>query len=369
MNFDIFNKTTKKLYLLAFGILLLDFSLLYFNKNSQISLNSTILTKFYISLIFGFFHGYKKFCAIKTIEKSPSLLNLLSQFLIYTAWYNVVLLPLSGLGVIEWVFTAFVLFSDFLCAVTGKRNIRLSYIGNSNLNLLIFGCLLMIFKIVLFYIFPDNIYISSFEGNSSARFLILIFCITALIFLISFLFKLIKSKTKTSQISSDQSQKFLKKLANGIKKFFRSLLSLITGPAALIVLLCIGLASLTVIFISVKSITNDILNFVEPYLIKLSSTGKNAVTDSVIYNVCQSFVMASVLIYDIFTKEKLENQSKEIAYKQLNETISQLNLLPEKKQLLLDSAYTQLLKNENFVSLANLNSTEILGIIQKEQNK
>lgn len=358
---------TKKIYILAFGIFLLDLSLLYFNRNGNITLNPVILTQLSVSLIFGFFHGLKKYQLIKAIDIHHNGLDLVAQFFIYTAWYNVILLPLSGIALFEWILVGFVIFSDFVCCINSKKSFILNYIGNSDLNLLIFGSILAIFKSIVFYLFPSFIYLDSFVGNSTARFLILAFSVLGFCILVSFLVKNIKAKLginlRGNSGQKDEQQKKYDFKAE-LKRMLTSFVALLSGPTVVIVVLSLGFLFLTIVFIFIKGLSNDILAFVEPYLIKLTSTGKSSVTTSVIYYICQIFVTASVLVYDRLSKEQLEKMVIQRLEFQIQENIKALKLTPTNKTELLEKTRKTLLEDNNFAVLSKIGNDDITKTVE-----
>lgn len=294
-----FNSTTKKLFLLALSVFLFDMSILYLNKSGIILLNQVMLVQLFISVIFGFFHGLRTFKLAKFAENSSSLLTLIFLTFMYTAWYNAILLPVSGLGVLEWILFAIVIFSDFILAATGKNNSAISFIGSSDITLTAFGALMCIFKFVIYQVAPDNIYLESFTGNPTARFLVLIFCVVGLVCLLSSLFKFAKSKISVSERNKNAALNFFKKIG----KLF---LLAISGPGAIVFLFCLLFIAGIAAFAQAIATGNDILNFVEPILIAFSSTGKSAVTPSVFYFVLQLLVVVCVLIFSFAYRNHLE---------------------------------------------------------------
>lgn len=298
-----FNKTTNKIFLLALSVLLVDMSILYLNESGKILLNQVMLIPLFVSVIFGFFHGLRTFKFAKFVKNDSSALTLIFLTFMYTAWYNAILLPVSGLGILEWILFAVVIFSDFLLAAAGKNNSTISFIGSSDVTLTTFGALMCIFKFVVYVVAPDNIYLESFTGNQTARFFVLLFCVVGLISLISFLYRFVKSKVALSDKQKNAALSFFKKLG----KLF---LLVISGPGAIVVLFCILFIAGIVAAVEAIAIGNDILNFIEPLLIAFSSTGKSAITPSIFYFILQFFVVVCVLIFSFAYRSYLEKSAE-----------------------------------------------------------
>ena len=147
------NKTASRLYTIFFGIVILFFSSIY-QIPGGIRINILIYPQVGIYALLGFFHAFNmmrfkswnyKFNSVKTSKKHISdaeiseysaeklasgnfengklsayeVLDLISDWFLYTAWYNVILFPLSGFGVIEWAGVFVILICGFISDLTG----------------------------------------------------------------------------------------------------------------------------------------------------------------------------------------------------------------------------------------------------------
>lgn len=362
------SKTTNQFFLLALSIFLLDISILYVNEQGKILLNQAMLVQLAVSFAFGFFHAQKILKLTKSVDDSSFAFKTVYMSLIYTAWYNVIFLPISGLGLIEWLLFAFVIFSDFIAGASNKRNKSIAYISSSDVTLMIFGAIMFLAKWIIYFALPDNIYTESFVGNPTARFLVLAFCVIGLIFTLYFLVKSVKSKISVQEKTKSVVEKGLKKIGKTISGFFRLIFSMLSGPALIIVLFCAVFVFGILIFAEASAIGDDILKFAEPLLIKLSSTGKSSVVPSVFYSISQFIVLAAVLVFYASYKHYLENAAKREIEQMLADNINALpnSFSSEDKKNLFKKKTDEIENQKHFVRI--LNDSEQLKIFTSAQN-
>ncbi len=163
------NKTASRLYTIFFGIVILFFSSIY-QIPGGIRINILIYPQVGIYALLGFFHAFNmmrfkswnyKYNSVKTSKKHISdaeiseysaeklasgnfengklsayeVLDLISDWFLYTAWYNVILFPLSGFGVIEWAGVFVILICGFISDLTGttfaEENVNAVSVGNA----------------------------------------------------------------------------------------------------------------------------------------------------------------------------------------------------------------------------------------------
>lgn len=361
------SKITNKLFLLSLSIFLIDFSILYLNDFGKILLNQVMLSSLAVSFVFGFFHGLKIYRIEKYIEGKNSLLSLLYLSCVFTAWYNVILLPVSGFGAMEWILFSVIIFSDFLISASGKSKesnlaSSISYISSSNSNLMIFGSLMFIVKSVIFNLLPDNLYVSSFVGNQTARNFVLLFCVIGLICLLSFLIKFAKSKVSVSQKQKSAVLGFFKIIGKSILNFFSLIFTAISGPILIVIIFCVIFIAGIVIFAEAGAICDDILKFVEPVLIKLTSTGKAAIIQSSFYFVIQFLVFAAVLVFSFTYKNHLEDCAKRKIELEIYDEIKNQEIPDEQKDKIFKEKIAELKNQKN--SIALLCNSEKLKLIE-----
>lgn len=322
------DKTASRLYTIFFGIIILIVSSLY-QIPGGIRLNLLLYPQIGVFSVLGFFHAYniirfKNFN--KNEKKSTSItayevLDLITNTLIYTAWYNVILFPLSGFGIIEWTGVFIILISGFISDLAGtdfsyKKDIfsAAKFLGHSPITLLLTGVALYLFKIAVFYLLPANIYLEAFHGNFLARTIIVFFCLCGLITMVSLLVKNVRKNISGKKELSDEekakikdsTKKFFKKCWNGIKKIVTKLAAVVSGPVFIIILIIAGLFVVGIAAAFALNIYNSILKFVEPVMEQLLKTGKALVTPSKFYGLCQTISLIAVLFYSILDSHSLK---------------------------------------------------------------
>lgn len=249
------------------------------------------------------------------IDGDSSIFVLVCYTLIYTAWYNVILLSESGLGFLEWGLVFFALVINFLD--TNLRKVAKAVpSGQTPLTLMIFGFTLYIAKLFLFYMTSGAIYESAFLGNTTAKvFLIagVIICSTmAIKTLINRAFSkkdLVVNKPSKTLMVKNTLISGAKALGNTIAKILRTF----SLPAL------IATAAIAFIFalLFTKSVVDDIEKFFQPILEKILTTGENTITPSAPYNVLQFIVFALIAFYTIHINNKLTKATCNQSYKKI----------------------------------------------------
>lgn len=320
------DKTASRLYTIFFGLIVLIVSSMY-QIPGGIRLNLLLYPQIGVFTVLGFFHGYNMM-RYKTFSKGKDtsisayeVLDLISDSLIYTAWYNVILFPLSGFGIIEWTGVFVILISGFISDLAGSDISKKSkifntahFLGHSPMTLLLTGVALYLLKIAVFYLFPANIYLEAFHGNFLARLIIVFFCLCGLVTMISLLAKNVRKNITGKKKLSDEdkakikdfSKRIIKKLFHTIKRFISKLATILSGPVLIIVLVIAGLFAVGIAAGFALGIYSSILKFVEPIMEQLLKTGKTLVTPSKFYGLCQTISLIAVLFYSILTSHALK---------------------------------------------------------------
>jgi len=311
MNRGLLNNLASLFAKLGFGFLLINLSLLYVNEAGILLLNKNIMLQFMVSVVFGFFHSVHSSQSYSCNSDSYKAGNFIGEVLIYTAWYNVVLLPPSGFGVMEIVLVVLVVFSDFIASLSGEVKEKISYVSATPWNLIIFGTILFIFKFIIIILYPSNLYIEHFVGNATARAIVLFFCILGLIIAFSIILRKFKLFLGITSIINKKTSVFIKKIFNTLVSFIKFFLNLFTGWMLIVVIILLFFLTGTAIFLLMKEIADNIFAFVEPVLIKLSDTGKAVIVESVFYYFAQAIVVMTVLIHNYIVTKNKESKSEE----------------------------------------------------------
>lgn len=295
----------------AVGVFVFVLSSLYW-RNGTPKLSFDLFPQTALFFILGFLHAYNVYELENLVSRQKKgLFSLFCYFLVYAAWYNIVLLPESGLGYIEWFIVLFLLSSNIITEIFTKK-INNPFMGQRPLVLVYMGIVLFVAKLFLFYMFPDNIYDSMILTKKTARSAVGIFSLFGIVVLVMQFYKHVTNKLKSEPITQKE---------DGIKKFFSSLGNLfmklvkligqiiatfLSGPAILIIVIASGFVGLAYAFYKMNKIYDNIMAIIEPLLQKLASTGENHVHPSLPYYVCQLVSMCVVLFYTIHLEHNME---------------------------------------------------------------
>lgn len=334
--------------------------------NGFLKLSFVLFPQTAVYVIIGFLHAWNVWELENAITPKNSLFMLLCYFLVYTAWYNIVLLPESGLGYMEWAIMLVVFLSNFITEFSGKR-IKSPFMGQRPIALVVIGMFLFIAKMFVFYMFEDNIYDSMILTNGTARFFVVFFAGIGIAMLLMQLFKNITSKIpieipekqKNGVVSAVKA--FGKTLSKGIGFIVKTATSLLSLPVIIIIVCSIGLATIVTSFMALNKIYDDILKFVEPLLQKFLDTGENSIKPSNMYYTLQTISMVVVLFYTVWIENSMKKGIKEQFEARLNTVLNnkkydyrQRDLISEKIKGRLQYSnvddYLKICNNEDVIS-------------------
>ena len=336
INIQYENKLFNATIVSACGLWLLYFSSLYKTNGGGLRLSLFTYPQIIVFMIFGMIQAFnfsKLSDPIYNENTLCSVIRLIGNTFVYTAFYNIVLLPFSGFGIIEWLLVAFVIFSDFFNKIIPKKTLS---IGQSPFHVLVFGLILFLVKVAIFYIFPNNIYNALFVGNKTARFLLVILAIGAIRMILVQLKKhsFPKKETNNEHAVSNQLWVGIKKTGLFIKNAMTTLFSL---PVLLIILLlAFTIFSAVTLFIGAR-IVSDVLALIEPILEQMMKTGKNAIPITHFYTIWQIISFFFILLYQITACKHLDNTAMRIVTKLYNEIEQQYPALSEDVQEVLEN--------------------------------
>ena len=315
-------QTASQLWALAIAVITLAVSSVYW-ENGNVKLSLAVFPQFVVYAILGFYHAYNVWELENVIaEKAGGLLSLFSYFLVYTAWYNIVLLPESGIGYMEWLIVFVILTSNFITEVTGKK-IANPFMGQRPLVLAYMGVALFLCKQALFYLFGDTVAPTFVDyASKSSRLFMGLFCICGIVLL---LFQF--TKHLSNQFPVEFADEKVTKLVNsllaviqaGVKTVCKLLGAVLSFPVIFILVSTVGLGVLIygVIRAQAVKMLSEITNLMKPLLEKLTSTGKNTIVFSVPYALSQLLCMVLTLFYTV----RLELNMKKKLYKTLERSI------------------------------------------------
>lgn len=345
---------------LAVAVVTLTLSSLYWVNGTEL-LSVTIFPQFAIFAILGFFHAYNIWELENVITKKQSgMLPLVVYFLLYTAWYNAVLLPESGLGYMEWILVLLVLTSNFMTEISGKK-INNPFMGQRPMVLLFFGVLLFFCKQIIFYLFEGNLYDQFILGNSTGHLFIGLFSVFGVFLLVKQLGKHVSNriplKISAGKLTSLK-ESFFSFVKSGAQAVSALVMSLFTGPALIAVIIIGILVALLsglwgVVFLK-KLLYDNIVNIVNPLLERLATTGENnKLVPSVPYYVAQLLSLVTVLIHTVSIESGMKKKMKlsiEKEIRMVTDEIQPAELSEEKFQ-----EARQMLVNGNFDEQLRIN--------------
>lgn len=103
---------------LTVGIWLLYLSCLYLSAGGDMRLKIAMYPDMPVYLMFGAIHAYImhqfnriRYDEVRKFGPAEETLYIVADLFVYAAFYNIVLLPLCGIGIIEWGLIAYMLFS------------------------------------------------------------------------------------------------------------------------------------------------------------------------------------------------------------------------------------------------------------------
>ncbi len=280
----------------------------------------------------------------------------------FTGIWQMVLLPMSGLGIIEYAFVMYLLFLmliNFLTAFNQSKKKERKYIVfvRNPITIVALQAPLFLIKIATWFT-PENFYSSLIEGNGTIR------TVIALLFGITMVAGILALYRKTIKIDSNNKTK---KVMAGIGSFFGKIISAITtfvlgltrGPV--IVVIITAFCGLVGIFCIAK-VKNDILSFIESILKFFASSGKYQTQISSIFIVSQIATLFLYVFFLAFLDIKID-EGNLIIYK--NDFEKRINDLSSEQRELVQNKLEQEFRNNkkefmyNYTAIRNKIMLEI----------
>ena len=348
-NDNCFDATTQVVFL-TLGIVVFLMSSAYWANRF---LRFTFLKPYFILyFICGAFHAWNiRQVMILADERANTIPYLIALTLLFTGWYNAVLMPMSGIGFMQIAFTFFVLTADMVSQMTSKK-LYSPFSGQNPMTLFYFGCVMYFFKVLIFYMFQSNIYDQMFLGNGTGRFLLFVFVIMGIVMLFGQLSRNLKNQFTEQEKSFvgkgiEKVFAFLGKIVKFVIKTIKSLLS----PAILVVvILLLGGVGFFFSMMKFGQFYNDIMGMIEPLMRNILSTGENQIVMSVPYFLCQlgTFFLVFLATASIDKKIKacLHNSIEEEMYSQVNVVSNENNYTQEQKKDLYNKSCSLLLDKD-----------------------
>lgn len=349
---------------------MLIFSALTFNKIGEVTLAGLlVMPETLIFLIFGLFHSYLALIGRETAYNrfqlkenlNEKILAFISDTILYSTFYRLVLLPSCGFGYIEWALLLLFFAQEFGIHFHVKIKTKDDVVDEKKLilfdeekiyscgkekfvnpfQLTILGLVLWGFKIIVRYFLPQNLY-QSLSGNKTVMNLILVTVIFLAVYGIKRLFDLEKHE-KSVTIKGKTVLKTIVKSVGGVLKSLGSvILAALSGPALIVVVLVVvvifGLGG----FFLFRGMKQDLLFFVGRILNIVLSTDNAGYTETNLNTIGQIFSIMIFFVVQITENYFFERNIQSAVETKWLETIEKTEKIPEKNL----SAIQQILRKQ-----------------------
>ena len=259
-----------------------------------------------VYLVFALFHSLiasDRQNANKNINCKT--LYFFGDWLLFTSFYKLILLPACGFGFFEWIMLGIVFSFEFLVTAQGKFS---SKIISQNIDpLIVVGVFMLLFKLIVRYMLKTNLSVDILENNTAMN------LISFLLFAVAIygIKSAISSLKLTKDIEIPESvKKTSAKVFSAIFKVFQKLfsfiiktiLTLVSNPLVLLIIagatLLLGVAGVLIglwkINSTIEAISTDIKQFIAPILRFALETDNPAYADD---NLNTIGMIASFMIF------------------------------------------------------------------------
>ncbi len=229
----------------------------------------------------------------------------------FTGIWQTVLLPLSGLGVIEYFFVVILLLLmllNYLTAFSDSSNRTRKYIFcvQNPVSIIALQAPLFLIKVAS-WIAPESFYGNKIEGNKTIRAVI---AVVFAVFIVSGFITLFRKMIRITPGNTKNAGKITH------------------GPIILLIVAFIVSAAGKIILTLVKS---DLLSFIEPVFIFFASTEKHQVQTSPTFIICQIAVLLLYIVFIIFQDIRIDEGNLKIYLNDFESKIKDLTPEEQKK--------------------------------------
>lgn len=284
-----------------------------------------------------------------------------------TGIWQCVLLPMSGLGLVEYFFV-FILLA-FMCYnyksalnISNKKSKYIIFV-KSPISLLIFQVALFFIKVFSWFA-PENFYRTLVEGNDTIRWVL---AIIIAMFLLSGILLLRRKLLPTKKENMMTSNKFIDKLGKILGSLVSSainfIMTLFSGP--IIVFVIIGVIC-TIGVIGVDSIKEDLLKPVEKILEGTLSTGKYQVQQTSTVVLCHIGAFILYCLYLFILPHKYNEADKDIY---IGDFKAELKDLPENERNHVLKKYESYFIENNKDFIYNYRAYKQRALLESKQEK
>ena len=290
-----------KFLLLAFASVMFYLSIVFRTRGGAIRLSIFNYFNTIAYSIFAIMHALHLFLFMRHNRKNTDMLDFISYVLLFFAFYSVVLLPASGFALAEWLVVTLYLFPGLISSITPirKEGKTFNFIPQNPVWFMAMGILLMLFKIMLWWAVPDNLYLSTISGNSTLRIALVVLCCAGIFVLISQWI----NRRKNSQETKNKITEGFKKGAQAVSSFLSTIwsfvLTIFTGPVLLIIICIAILVFIICSALFAHGVISDIQDIIEPFLDKMLTTGQDSIIKSKFYTICQVSAFVGCTLFQI----------------------------------------------------------------------
>lgn len=300
-NVNKIDSLANKFLLLAFSLVMFYLSVIFRTRGGVIRLSIFNYFNTIAYSIFAVMHALHLFIFMRQNEKKVGVLDYISYVFLFFAFYSVVLLPASGFAMAEWLVVTFYLFPGLVSAITPlKENGRVYRIQAQNpLLLMSVGILMMLFKVMLWWTSPDNLYLSTVAGNKSLRMALVVLCAAGIFVLVNQWMNRNRQARESKGKVAEGIQKGVKAVSQILSSIWSFVLTIFSGPVILIIICILILIFIICAALFANGVINDIQDIIEPFLDKMLTTGQDSVIKSKFYTICQVSAFVGCTVFQI----------------------------------------------------------------------
>lgn len=330
-----------------------EFTTIFNIKIPLLPLNSLVrMPETAVYFLFGLLHTFIVNSRYNKINIDCKTLNFMSDWLLFTAFYKLVLLPSCGFGYFEWIILVVAFFFEFSIMAQKKFSNK---IATSFDSLLIFGFFLFLFKVLVRYALPQNLSPNILENETAMN------LVTILVALLAFYgiksavsgLKLTKDVEKGEEAIIKSAKGIFPVISQGFAKLIGHIadlfITLVTNPIVLLIVLVAVLllgivgavAVLWKINDTIAKISTDIKQFIAPILRFVLETDNPTYTDDVLNttgSIGALIVIVGVSVFEWFKTKEIKENLKQVKQEEKEEqelieekTKSELNMFFSKK--------------------------------------
>ncbi|MBO4319313.1 MAG: hypothetical protein J5857_02470 [Treponema sp.] len=306
------NTIANKFLLLAFASVMFYLSIIFRSRGGAIRLSIFNYFNTIAYSIFAILHALHLFLFMRQKGKNTGIIDFITYVILFLAFYSVVLLPASGFALAEWLVVTLCLFPGLISSVTPIRENGKLYrmMPQNPVWFMAIGILLMLFKVILWWAAPDNLYLSAVTGNQTLRMALVVLCGAGIAVLVNQWI----SRHKISQENKSKVSKAVQKGVGAVSSILSTVwsfaLTIFTGPVLLIIICIAILVFIICSVIFAQGVISDIQDIIEPILDKLLTTGQDSIIKSKLYTICQvsSFVGCTLFQIILFLTAGSDHQ-------------------------------------------------------------